>query len=198
MKRPNAEALVAPPWLLSEDQFNRFLETGYLIYKDQVKVTFSYPHMQADILQLLKMAKGIVQPDPDDLLESIEQNRSIVGLDLNDQIIAHQRFKLWPSVKLAELRTAFVRPDHRGIGLNTFMKKVILNLIHLQHPLWEALGYCQPLSRSKNIFSKLGFDEVSLDFVKGQWPIMELDCPKSDCYLKNGHACGCQVLHLQF
>lgn len=198
MQKPNSEAIAAPAWLVSNDQFNRFLETGYLIFKDQVRITFSYPHMQKDILKLLKMTNGIVQPDPQDLLESIEHNHSIVGLDLDNEIIAHQRFKLWPSITLAELRTAFVRPDYRGIGLNSFMKRIILNLIHLQHPRWEALGYCQPLSMSKNILSKLGFDEVSLDFVKGQWPIMDLDCPKSDCYLKNGYACGCQVLHLQF
>ncbi|MDH3651175.1 MAG: hypothetical protein OEQ53_15930 [Saprospiraceae bacterium] len=197
MKKPTAEAL-APTWILTDDQFNRFKENGFLLFRDQVRVSFSHSHMQDEIHKMLRIAKGIVQPHPDDLKESIDGQRSIVGMDLNDRIVAHQRFKLWPTLKLAELRTAFVRPECRGIGLNTFMKKVMLNLIHLQHPDWDGLGYCQPLSMSKNIFAKLGFQEVSLDFVKEQWSTLEKDCPKSDCYLKNDYACGCQVVHLQF
>lgn len=182
------------PWFLDPDVISQWIDTGQVIFKDSIEIRYTHPHEFNAVLDLVRGAEGIVQPEPDRLHRAIKAGRSVIAqVKQSGALIAHQRYELWTELKLAELRTAFVRPDFRGQGLNTFMKRLLINEVIQRYPDWRLLGYCYPESKSKHIFERFGFVNVDLMEVKNTWPSLVSDCNTDQCFLKNESPCGCWV-----
>lgn len=185
---------IKPPWFLDSAVIQQWLDTAEVVFRESLVIRYTKTSEYGALLDLVQGAEGIVQPEPGRLHRAIEERRSVVALDISNQhLVAHQRYELWPDLKLAELRTAFVHPDYRGRGINTFMKRLLINEVIQKHADWRLLGYCYPQSKSKNIFRRVGFVPVDLSLVKRTWPGLVRDCNTNQCYLKNEFPCNCWV-----
>lgn len=191
MHHPNHMSV---PWYLNPEVTSQWIDTGQVIFKDSIEIRYTHAHEFNAVLDLVRGSEGIVQPEPERLKRAIEAGRSVIAqVKQSRALIAHQRYELWPDLQLAELRTAFVRPDFRGQGLNTFMKRLLINEVIQRNPDWRLLGYCYPESKSKNIFQRFGFVPVDLTEVKDTWPSLVSDCSTDQCFLKNEYPCNCWV-----
>ncbi len=186
-------------WQPQPDIWDTFKNTGELLFKPNILITKPSPMYVSPILDLLQGAmdgvqeKALLDVTPDEILETIARGQALMAVDLErDEIIGYQGMNEWPQYNLFEPRSAKVHLAWRGQHINTVMKQLAFQTAHEQRPSWSFMGFTEAESKSRGILEKAGFEMVSMAQVKDELPDLANPCP-ANCFVKNGHACGCQV-----
>ena len=122
----------------------------------------------------------------------INQGYSFVAKTIDGQIIGHQSAVVWPQSGWVEVRAAVVKPEHRGRGINTEMKKMIVKKLKSDKPEVTIVGFTEAASKSRGILQKMGFKEIPLQETPDEFFSI---CP-ANCVKKTGIDCGCKVFIL--
>lgn len=162
--------------------------------ESQAKTQFIIePTRKEEIPAVLELIKS----SPDALLDIsekevrnwIEQGHSIVAKTVDGEVIGHQGAAAWKQSGWVEVRAALVKPEHRGKGTNTKMKKIMIEKIRSDEPNATISALTEKASKSRGILQKLGFLEISLEQTPEEFFSI---CPAT-CVKKTGVDCGCKV-----
>lgn len=162
--------------------------------ESQAKTQFIIePTRKEEIPAVLELIKS----SPDALLDIsekevrnwIEQGHSIVAKTVDGEVIGHQGAATWKQSGWVEVRAALVKPEHRGKGTNTEMKKIMIEKIRSDEPNATISALTEKASKSRGILQKLGFLEISLEQTPEEFFSI---CPAT-CVKKTGVDCGCKV-----
>jgi N-acetylglutamate synthase-like GNAT family acetyltransferase len=119
----------------------------------------------------------------------IENGQSIVAKNAMGQVIGHQGMAYWEEANLVELRSAYVDPEARGMGINTKMKLWMIENAVDKYPGAKIIGFTEAASKSRGILQKLGFDEYPLHEAPEE---LFSICPPL-CFKNTGQDCGCKI-----
>lgn len=142
------------------------------------------------VLELIKSAPDALLDVSEKEVENwIESGHSIVAKTADGKVIGHQGAVKWKESGWVEVRAALVKPEHRGKGTNTDMKKRIIKKIRSDNPDATISAFTEKASKSRGILQKLGFQEISLEQTPEEFFSI---CPDI-CVKKTGVDCGCKV-----
>ncbi len=142
------------------------------------------------ILSLIKSAPdALIDVSFEEICGWIQNDQSIVAKNAFGKVIGHQGMAYWQAANLVELRSAFVDPDARGVGLNTKMKIWMINMATEKFPGAKIIGFTESASKSRGILQKLGFWEFPLNEAPDE---LFSICPAA-CFKKTGEECGCKI-----
>lgn len=147
-----------------------------------------------DVLSLIQSVPDALVSVKEIEIESwIDKGFSLVAKDKKGSIIGHQSAYVWPESGWVEVRSAIVKPEFRGRGINTEMKKMMIARIRNQNPDAVIIGFTEAASKSRGILQKLGFVDYSLADMPEEFFTI---CPEN-CVKKTGVDCGCKVFMLK-
>lgn len=142
------------------------------------------------VLALIKSAPDALLDVSEKEVESwIDQGHSIVAKTESGDIVGHQGAEIWKQSGWVEVRAAFVKPEHRGQGVNTQMKKIMIEKIKSGKPNATIFAFTEKASKSRGILQNLDFQEISLEQTPEECFLV---CPAT-CVNKTGIDCGCKV-----
>lgn len=180
-------------WQLPDNQWMQFKQHGNLFITENVLITQPTLNQVGEISGLLKGEEALIEINEADITSSIDKKLCLVAIDsIANKTIGYQAIGVWEEMKLIELRSAKVNDEYRGQGINTMMKKISIKIAQTQFPGWPLVGFTESASKSRGILTKLGFEELPLERVKEEYNNLSSICP-DQCYIKNGHPCGCKV-----
>lgn len=155
------------------------------------------PTTVGDIPKVLSMIEAapeaLISVSEEEIMGWIEKGMSLVAKTPDGSIVGHQAAEGWQESGWIEMRSAYVNPDCRGMGLNSAMKHTMIERIHALYPDATILGMTEPASGSRGILQKAGFAEISLDEVPDECFV---PCPPN-CYRRTGADCGCKAYVLK-
>lgn len=166
--------------------------------KDLLKETFTIVDAQLNdaekILSLIKSAPdALLDVNLPEIQKWIQNGQSLVVKNIEGEVIGHQGMAYWEYSGLIEIRSAFVNTDYRGQGLNTQMKKIMIEKAKIKYPEAHIIGFTEEASKSRGILIKLGFTTLSLENAPEE---LFSICPAT-CFKKTGKDCGCKIFILQ-
>lgn len=142
------------------------------------------------ILGLIALAPdALLTVTAEEIQSWIEAGHSLVAKDGAGEVIGHQGLAYWPESGVTELRSAYVDPKYRGMGINTLMKQQMMEISHQLHSDAPITAFTESASKSRGILAKLGFVDLPLGEVPGE---LFSICPAL-CVKKTGVDCGCKV-----
>lgn len=121
--------------------------------------------------------------------EWVSQGHSLVAKIDSGEVIGHQAVAIWPQSGWYEVRSAIVKPEFRGKGVNTKMKIAMINQVRKVDPLATIVGVTETASQSRGILQKLGFQEIPLNELNSEFFTV---CPMT-CFRITGVDCGCKA-----
>jgi len=159
----------------------------------QINIELTKKEDIPDVLDLIKSSPdALLSVDEREMETWIEQGNSFVAKTVDGQTIGHQAAVVWPQSGWVEVRAAVVIPEFRGKGINTEMKKKIVQEIKTNNPEITIVGFTEAASKSRGILQKMGFTEISLLETPEEFFSV---CP-DNCIKKTGVDCGCKVFLL--
>jgi GNAT superfamily N-acetyltransferase len=143
------------------------------------------------VLDMLKQAppETILDVTEDKLMVWIDAGHSLVAKLKSGLVVAHQAATIWPESGWIEGRAALVREDFRSYGIGTKMKQAIDEIMLEEFPGATIASFTEANSGIRGIVQSLGYKRIPLIDTPSEFFTL---CP-SNCVLKTGHNCGCQV-----
>lgn len=161
--------------------------------KSQITIELTRKEEIPDVLLLVKSAPdALLNVDEHDVEAWIDQGYSFVAKTIDGQIIGHQAAMIWPKSGWIEVRAAVVKPEYRGIGINTEMKKIMVEKLKSDKLGVTIVGFTEAASKSRGILQRMGFTEIPLEQTPDEFFSV---CPET-CVKKTGTDCGCKVFVL--
>jgi len=143
-----------------------------------------------DILNLIALSPdALLSVTIAELQSWIDQGMSLVAISDEGEIIGHQAASQWPESHWVEMRAAVVKPEFRGQGINTLMKRKMTEIIASLIGNSTLVGFTEAASKSRGILQKQGYGEIALPDTPDEFFSV---CP-ANCYRKTGEDCGCKV-----
>lgn len=143
-----------------------------------------------EILELIKKAPdALIDVELDEIKDWIQKGQSLVAKSPAGHVIGHQGMAYWENSGVVEIRSAYVDPEYRGKGINTKMKRMMIEKAKLLYPGASIIGFTEAASKSRGILTKLGFQEIPLEKA---WEELFTICP-AICFKKTGQDCGCKI-----
>lgn len=159
-------------------------------FEGEIKIELAQTQDIPKILQLLLLAPdALLSVSKEELAVWIDTGLSFVAKTKTGEIIGHQAASRWPKSGWVEVRAAVVIPEHRGKGLNTKMKQILMEAIRSKCGDATLVGFTEAASKSRGILTKLGYQEIPLDNTPDEFFSV---CP-DNCVKKTGIPCGCKV-----
>lgn len=154
------------------------------------------PTKKEDIPAVLELVKSspdaLLTVDEPEVEAWVDQGHSFVAKTIDGQVIGHQAAMIWPQSGWVEVRAAVVKPEYRGMGINTEMKKMIVKKLKSDKLEITIVGFTEAASKSRGILQKMGFTEIPLEQTPDEFFSI---CPAT-CVKKTGIDCGCKVFIL--
>eukprot|EP01102_Stenamoeba_stenopodia_P012200 TRINITY_DN3820_c0_g1_i1.p1 TRINITY_DN3820_c0_g1~~TRINITY_DN3820_c0_g1_i1.p1 ORF type:complete len:200 (-),score=35.86 TRINITY_DN3820_c0_g1_i1:51-593(-) len=152
---------------------------------------------EADLDQILELVnhENLLLPVSRDTIQDwIVSNCSLIARDAKtNRVVAHQAISLCNRV--ARFRSAVVAPGYRRQGINTHMKKLLIDYFRVQLPGVAFVAVTHRDSHSIEILKKLGFKEAAMKEIP---EIFKTQPHSSSCVsAKQGMECVCKFWLLQ-
>lgn len=161
--------------------------------KTQINIELTKKEYIPAVLELIGSSPdALLSVDEHEIEGWIDQGYSFVAKTIDGRIIGHQSAVVWPQSGWVEVRAAVVKPEYRGWGINTEMKKMIVNMIKSDKPGVTIAGFTEAASKSRGILQRMGFTEIPLEQTPDEFFSI---CPAT-CVKKTGIDCGCKVFIL--
>jgi len=146
------------------------------------------------ILDLVNHENLLLPVSRDTIQDWVSSTYSLIARDAKtNQVVAHQAISMFN--KVARFRSAVVAPNHRRRGINTRMKRFLIEHFRVQLPGVAFVAVTHKDSHSVEILKKLGFDEVSENEIP---EIFNAQPHATSCVsAKQGTSCVCKFWLLQ-
>lgn len=123
----------------------------------------------------------------------VDHEITYVAKTMLGEVLGHQAGIELPESKWVEVRTAVTNPEFQGIGINTKLKKVVIEEIQSKGKDTTVVAFTERGSMSRFILAKGGFSEIPFEAIPSE---MFEACPNT-CVKKTGVECGCKVYTLK-
>lgn len=151
---------------------------------------------KADIPKIVQMSLqesvAVLPLDANTVSDWIDKGHSFVAKTDTGHVVGHQAASLWEVSKWIEVRGAVVEEPFRGQGINTQMKKGMIETLREEDPEVVICGFTESGSMSRGILQKLDFQPIPMDDVPEEF----FDICPANCVKKTGIDCGCKVYAL--